>query len=339
MLEATLPELPEVHTTATKLNGLISGLTISDTWTDYYSPLYEGKQQIKNKKYFDQFKKDVAGVKVLNVTRRAKNVLINLENNKTILVHMKMTGHLLFGTYKKNDKFPANNHLRLKSMAGRQISNSKLKESWQKETWVPNEKEDSPLWDSYNRFIHLVFSFSNNKHLILSDVRKFAKIVVEDTDRLFKSEHLGKLGPEPLEKDFTFQIFKERLSKRINWPTKLALMNQELIAGIGNIYSDEMLWRAGIHPLEKVESITPKKLTLLFTALKETLAKGIDLGGDSTSDYRQPNGERGEFQERHLAYQRKNVECLKRGCNGIMKRILAGSRSAHFCEKHQKLNI
>lgn len=325
-----MPELPEVHTTATKLDKLIKGLIISDVWTDYHSPLFEGKKQIKNKKYFDQFKKDVVGAKVISVTRRAKNVLINLSNpkaplghdRKTILVHMKMTGHLLFGKYKK--QMPSHN---------RQLTTNN---KWSKEVWIPDEKESSPLWDTYNRFIHLVFSFSNGKNLILSDVRKFAKVVVEDTGTIANTKHLGDLGPEPLEKDFTLGVFKERLAQKPDWPIKLDLMNQELIAGIGNIYSDEMLWRANIHPLEPVQNILPTKLKLLFTAMKETLSSGIDFGGDSMSDYRQPDGSAGEFQNKHMAYKRKDVPCLKKGCGGMMKRIVVSSRSAHFCDRHQK---
>lgn len=316
-----MPELPEVHTTATKLNKLIKGLVISQVWTDYHSPLFEGKHQIKNKKYFEQFKKDIVGAKVLSVTRRAKNVLINLSNLKTILVHMKMTGHLLFGRYRKAENYEVG------------IRNY---EKWKNEVWVPDEKEDSPLWDSYNRFIHLVITFSNNKSLVLSDVRKFAKVVVENTDMIAKTEHLSELGPEPLEKNFTYEIFKEKLLKKPTWPIKLALMNQELIAGIGNIYSDEMLWRSGIHPQEKVQKISLQKLKILFAAMREVLSKGIDFGGDSMSDYRQPDGTAGKFQNKHMAYKRKNVPCLKKGCSGIMKRIVVGSRSAHFCEKHQK---
>ncbi|MFM2357767.1 MAG: hypothetical protein RJA61_504 [Candidatus Parcubacteria bacterium] len=313
-----MPELPEVHTTATKLNQLITGLVITDVWSDYFSPLFEGKQQIKNKKYFEQFKKDVIGAHIISVGRRAKNVLIHLSNSKTILVHMKMTGHLLYGTYKKNSK-----EVRHKS--------------WTQETWIPDEKENSPLWDSYNRFIHLVLSLSNKKNLILSDVRKFAKVAVENTRSLFEGEHLGSLGPEPLENNFTFEIFKERIGQKPNWPIKTTLMNQELIAGIGNIYSDEMLWRAGIHPLECVENISKPKIKLLFKELKETLSKGIDFGGDSTSDYRQPDGSHGEFQGHHMAYKRKNILCLKKGCGGMMKRIVVAGRSAHFCEKHQTI--
>lgn len=317
-----MPELPEVHTTATKLNKLIKGLIISNVWTDYFSSIFKGKDQIKNKKYFEQLKKDIVGAKVVSVTRRAKNVLINLYNGKTVLVHMKMTGHLLFGTYRKVDAL----NLRFKN-----------KEKWKKETWIPDEKENSSLWDSYNRFIHFVITFSNNKSLVLSDVRKFAKVVVEDTDKIAETKHLKKLGPEPLEKTFTLNIFKERLEKKLGWPIKIALMNQELIAGIGNIYSDEMLWRANIHPQEKVQKISPQKLKVLFVAMKETLSKGIDFGGDSMSDYRQPDGSAGKFQNKHMAYKRKSVPCLKKGCSGIMKRIVVGSRSAHFCEKHQRL--
>ncbi len=336
-LKANLPELPEVHTTVTHLNRLISGLVISDVWTDYFSPVYKGKPQIKNEKYFELFKKDVAGAKIISVTRRAKNILINLRNpkaklgqsKKTILIHMKMTGHLLFGQYQKVDA----------------ISNSGINKKWKNEIWIPNEKENSPLWDPFNRFVHLVFSFSNPKaklghigtHLALSDVRKFAKVTLENTEGIMETKHLHTLGPEPLEKTFTFKKFSERLFLKPEGKIKQVLMDQTIISGIGNIYSDEILWRGGVHPTEKVKNIPLTKIRPLFKALKHTLSKGIRLGGDSTSDYRDPSGNPGKFHGKHMAYQRKNVPCLKKGCGGIMKRIIVGGRSAHFCDIHQEL--
>ena len=115
-------------------------------------------------------------------------------------------------------------------------------------------------------------------------------------------------------------------------------MDQSVIAGVGNIYSDEALWRAGIHPEERVRDIDEAKLKSLYTATIEVLKKGIDFGGDSMSDYRNIDGERGEFQEKHEAYRRTGKPCMKRGCSGTIQRKIVGGRSAHFCSVHQRLD-
>ena len=107
---------------------------------------------------------------------------------------------------------------------------------------------------------------------------------------------------------------------------------------IGNIYSDEMLWLAGIHPEEKVADIPSSKMKLLFAGMKEVLAKGIDFGGDSMSDYRDINGKKGNFQHHHNAYRRKGEACGKRGCKGVILRKVVAGRSSHYCSIHQKLS-
>lgn len=300
-----MPELPEVHTTTTALDKTIIGLKITGAWTDYNSPFHTGKPNIKNPTFFKEFKKVIVGTKVTSVTRRAKNILIHLDNQHTILVHMKMTGHLLYGTYEK-----------------------------EKNVW--HTTEDGPLKDPFNQYIHFVISFSNGKHLALSDMRKFAKITLLETESLERSDDLKKTGPEPL--DLTAKQFRDILLSRPKGKIKQVLMDHEIIAGIGNIYSDEMLWRAGIHPLEPVSNITEKQWKALYPAMKHVLNKGIDFRGDSTSDYRNIDGRPGEFHAHHSAYQRTGETCEKRGCNGIIERIKLAGRSAHFCPKHQKKN-
>lgn len=319
-----MPELPEVHTTAKMLNELLPGLKISQVWTSYGGIIHEGKNHIKNKKYFSGFQKKVIGQKILGTERRGKNVLIKLSNEKIILVHMKMTGHLLYGQYVRRE------NLRF------QISDFRfeIQDEWKEEKWLPAEDSKSPLWDPFNRFIRLVFSLSNGKHLVLSDVRKFAKVhLIEKGEKT----DIDKLGPEPLEESFKFQIFKSRILKRPNGKIKTVLMDQEIIAGIGNIYSDEILWLAGVHPESPVRKIPEKELKKIYQALKMILKKGIEFRGDSTSDYRRPDGERGSFQYHHKAYRQTGKKCTKKGCNGTIERIKIGGRSGHFCPKHQKL--
>lgn len=316
-----MPELPEVETTTKGIRKYAVGKTIVDCWTDYDSAFHAVKENIKDPKYFKKFKSLVVGTKIVGTERRAKNILVHLSPSKnggkphTLLIHLKMTGHVLYGKYsfdKKNKKFP----------------------------WTPDDKA-SALADPFNRFIHFVITLDDGHHLALSDMRKFAKVTLIETNTLDTSLHTAHLGPEPLLASFDLKKFKSRLTPSKNLktitPIKTALMDQELIAGIGNIYSDEILWRAGVHPESNFNAIPEKQVAMMFKAMKEVLKKGIDLGGDSMSDYRNLDGERGKFQEHHEAYQRKDEPCRKKGCGGkILRKVIKG-RSGHFCDTHQKM--
>jgi len=299
-----MPELPEVETTTKGLKRTILGLKIRDVWTDLNTKDKRQSEAIANVGYFKYFRKKVLRKKVISIERRAKNILINLSNNKTILIHLKMTGHLLYGKYK-----------------------------FQKNKWIPQEK--GPLHDPFNRFIHVVFSFNNGKHLAFSDARKFGKITLLNTKTAHDTKHLNNLGPEVLNKKFNLKILKERLYKKPNGKIKTVLMDQSIIAGIGNIYSDEILWETNIHPEQKVCKLKEKEIKLILQTIKEILSKGIDFGGDSMSDYRNIYGLPGNFQKHHHAYRLTGEKCQKKNCKGIIKRKMVNGRSAHFCSKHQ----
>lgn len=301
-----MPELPEVHTTVTGLQKVLPGLSIADVWSDMWSTSKLARNTIKDRSYFPYFKKYALNQKVLQVRRRAKHILIDLDNGFTIIIHMKMTGHLMYGVYKENKKYN-----------GRE---------W---PWIPEEK-NSPLLDPYNRHIHVVFTLSNKKHLVFCDSRKFGTVVIEKTDTLH-TERLSHLGPEPLETSFTLNNFKERLMKSPARAIKTVLMDQSIIAGIGNIYSDEMLHRAHILPTRTAKSLSTSEFSLLFKSMKEVLLKGIDFGGDSTSDYRNIQGERGAFHANHLVYLRTKQKCFTKNCSGTIEKKTIGGRSAHFC--------
>lgn len=301
-----MPELPEVHTTVTMLHKKICGKLIIDVWSDYNSVHYIGKENIKDVSYFKKFRKEIIGKKINKVIRRAKNILIYLDSGKIILVHMKMTGHLLCGTYNFDKK---------------------------KNVWKANEP--GPLQDPFNQFIHFVIIFSNDTHLVLSDMRKFATISLLKDEKHLKDK-LSNLGVEPLSKEFDWKIFKQQLSKYPKQKIKTALMDQRLVVGIGNIYSDEILWKCKIIPSRPIEQITNTEYKLLTKHTEEVLAKGIDFGGDSMSDYRNPDGLPGEFQLHHNTYRRTGKECKRHRCDGVIKRTLMGGRSAHYCSICQK---
>ena len=306
-----MPELPEVQTTVNGLQEHVVDLTITDAWSNYDSPYFKGSGTIKDKTYFTQFKREIVGKKIISAQRRAKNILINLQGGDIILVHLKMTGHLLYGHY----IFDAKNT---------------------KDPWRGIKPE--ALKDPFNRHVRFILTLSNKKYLALSDVRRFAKVTLIKSNGKDSSLHLAGIGPEPLDESFTLEAMSSRISLRPQGKIKQVLMDQSIIAGIGNIYADESLWRAGIHPLELVKDVTPTQQKHLFTAIKQTLAKGIDFGGDSTSDYRNVLGERGTFHEGHHAYQRDGTTCDKKGCDGTILRIVLGARGTHFCDTHQKLN-
>lgn len=283
-----MPELPEVETTVQGLRKTVLGLRIRDVWTDLKTKDKRKNGSVADSRFFPIFKKKILNKKILSVERRAKNILINLSGDNTVLVHMKMTGYLFYG---KDPKI---------------------------------------------KFAHVIFALSNKKYLVFSDARKFGKITLLDTKTAHDTKHLNNIGPEPLDKSFTLPKLMERLNKKPNGKIKTVLMDQSVIAGIGNIYSDEILWRTGVHPERKVSKITQSEIKLIFKAIKETLTKGIDFGGDSMSDYRNIYGRPGKFQLHHEAYRRTGEKCRKKGCKGVIKRKVVNSRSAHFCSVHQK---
>jgi formamidopyrimidine-DNA glycosylase len=282
-----VPELPEVETTVKDLNKLVLGQKIEDVWSDSY-------KIIKHPKNFNNFKEEIKGKEIKKIWRRGKNIIFDLSENKYLLVHQKLTGHLLYGKWK--------------------FINGK---------WIPPE---GSLSEKINTYIHLVFVFKNGNMMALSDLRKFAKIGLFDRKELEKE--LNNLGPEPLDKKFTFEKFKKAISQRTG-KIKQVLMDQEIIAGIGNIYSDEILWEAKIHPLRNISQINERELKKIYIAMKKILNKAIKLRGESFSDYRDPKGEKGFFDKERKVYHREKEKCFR--CGNIIKRLKIGGRSAHFC--------
>jgi len=183
--------------------------------------------------------------------------------------------------------------------------------------------------DAMNSFIRVKFFLDNDKVLALSDLRKFAKIELLKKEGL--EEELKLLGPEPLDKNFTFKSFKEVLKKgRI----KQVLMNQNVFVGVGNIYADEILWQAKIHPERNALDLSEEELKKIYLAIQEILLKALKLGGTSTSDYRDIKGKRGTFEKVLKVYRKEGQKCPR--CGNTIERKKIAQRSAHFCPNCQK---
>ncbi|MEK7464365.1 MAG: bifunctional DNA-formamidopyrimidine glycosylase/DNA-(apurinic or apyrimidinic site) lyase [Patescibacteria group bacterium] len=301
-----MPELPEVETISKGLDKKLKNKKITRIWTDWpkYFKLH------KNEK---DFSRQIIGKKILKVSRRGKNILFYLSEKHILLIHLKMTGHLLIGEWKQN-------------------RSEKLGEKWQGQKWVPT-KDGGPLTDPFNRFIRLIFFLDNGKMLALSDVRRFAKVLCGVEEKILNLPDIKNLGPEPLDKRFTYKKFGE-LFKNKKGVIKSVLMDQGFISGIGNIYSDEILWLSKIHPSRRVEGLKEKELIAIYKYIKQNLKKAIRLRGTSFSDYRDSEGRRGKYSLFRRVYQREGEPCSR--CGIEIKRIKIGARSAHFCPICQK---
>jgi len=285
-----MPELPEVETIVRDLDREVRNRTFLDVWTD-------AKSLIK-KDTFESFKKKIIGKKIVKVRRRAKNVLIDLSDGNILLVHQKITGHLLLGKWKR-----------------------------EKGKWI--SEEEGPLClDPMNGFLHVIFFLDDKRQIALSDLRKFAKIQIWKKEELEDSEEYKDLGPEPLEDSFTFEKF-EKLFEKKRGRIKQVLMDQNFIAGIGNIYASEILFDAKIHPEEEVSNLDKKDLKKIYDATRKILSKSIELKGDSFSDFRTIYGEKGKTQEVVKVYGKEGKKCSR--CSGEIKRIKQGGRSSFFC--------
>ena len=302
-----MPELPEVQTVVEDLKAKVIGRKIVDVWLD--------TPKIIKKPQSGKFQRNIKGLKIADIKRRGKNILIYLindqrqiNNNFLLLIHQKMTGHLLYGKWRV--KKVLNHKFQVVSLI------------------------NGPLQEKVNNYIHLIFYFDNNWQLALSDLRKFAKILFGRKEEIENLPDLKKLGPEPFDKSLTIQKFKSliRLEKR---KIKQVLMDQEVIVGIGNIYSDEILWQVKIHPLTSASKLNNRQLEAIYSVMRQILKKAVKLRGTSISDFRDTSGKAGFYGEIRKVYAREGEKCPR--CGKAIQRVKIGGRSAHYCPKCQKV--
>ncbi len=290
-----MPELPEVQTIVTQLNHKVLHRTFVDIWTD-------APKLFKNPKY-ERFKKELKGKKINKIERLGKNILFHLSDGKIMLAHMKMTGHLLYGQWElKNGKWLS-------------LNSGPLQDDWT------------------NQFVHVMFFLDKNGMLALTDIRKFAKLEIFNAQDLAEKKDL-QLGPDPLKPGFTLAVFQKVLSQKPQGKIKQVLMDQNIIAGIGNIYSDEILWAAKVHPLAKISTLSKVQLKDLYKYCIAILKKAVELRGESFSDYRDTSGERGNFDIARKVYGRDKLICFR--CKNKLNTVKVGGRTARFCPHCQK---
>ncbi len=311
-----MPELPEVQTVVDDLKKKVVGRKITGLWFDWPKMLKDPLDQQRNfvaHKHVKVFQRVILGKKILDVRRRAKNILIYLSGDMMMLIHLKMTGHLLVGKWR--------------------IEKSKVQRPKSKDVVIPIEPKEI-VDDPYNRYIHVLFNLDNGKMLGFSDVRKFGKILLGTTAQIENLDELRNLGPESLDPKFKFSDFKKAISAE-HRKIKQVLTDPQVIAGIGNIYSDDILWQAKVHPLKPADRISDKDLLAMYKATRSILGKAVKLRGTSFSDFRDTSGKEGYYAGYRLVYQREDEPCSR--CGTKINRLTVGGRSAHYCPACQRL--
>ena len=311
-----MPELPEVETIVRELKPRVVGLKITDFWSDREKP-------VKQAGGIAKFKREIIGKKIVSITRRAKFIVIDIEGDKSMFIHQKISGHLMYGKWVPLEvRRPITG--RLPAMPKRQAGPLT---GWI--STIPGPLKE----DRENQYIRYIWKLNNGYQIAMSDVRRFSRVILVKDKDVSNLKEIRNLGPEPL--DIGVKEFKN-LFKNKRGNLKPVLMDPFFIVGIGNIYSDEILWDSGYHPLSRVENLKDKDLEKIYNSTRKVLKKAIELKGDSMDDYRLPSGEKGGYQNVQKAYQQTGKKCSKKD-GGIIQRIKVGGRSAHFCSKHQLL--
>lgn len=289
-----MPELPEVEVVRVGLNSLLPGRTIESIESDWEKSFPNDRTAVKN---------FIVGAKIINVKRRAKILLISLSTKYSLVIHLKMTGQLVFKDQK--NRFGAGH---------------------------PNDSLVGTLPDRSTR---VRIKFSDGSELFFNDQRKFGWVRLIPTAEVNNIDFFKKVGPEPLESDFTWQTLKKSLNRRPNTSIKAALLDQSVIAGIGNIYADESLWGAKIHPSTLVKNVSQAKIKLLHESIRTVLQLSIDKGGSTDKNYVDAEGKKGSYLKFANVFRREGLPCPRCGTT-IIKLRVAG-RGTHICPKEQRI--
>lgn len=290
-----MPELPEVETVRRGLEKLIVGKKIVAEDHDTARSFPNSPEDVS------QF---MIGAHVKAVSRRAKVLMIELDSDYSLVVHLKMTGQMVF---RGQQSFGAGH---------------------------PNDSLVGKLPDRSTR---VTIKFQDGSHLFFNDQRKFGWMRLYPTLEVPNIDFMRKVGPEPLDDDFTANQFIERIRRRSGTTVKAALLDQTVVAGIGNIYADECLWGALLHPAERVRDISDTKLSTLLDEIKYVLNLSIKKGGSTDRNYIDAEGKKGSYLEFARVFRREGLACPR--CHETIIKTRVAGRGTHLCPREQVLEV
>lgn len=282
-----MPELPEVETVRRGLHELIIGRVVQAEVHDTPKSFPNASADVQ------QF---LIGATIIDVRRRAKVLLIDLSTDYTLVIHLKMTGQIVF---RGEEVFGAGH---------------------------PN---DSLIGELPDRSTRVTLDFSDGSKLFFNDQRKFGWMKLVPTAAVVDMPFMQKVGPEPLEDSFTAEAFAARFTRRPKTSIKAALLDQSVVAGVGNIYADESLWGAKIHPKRLVETITTDEFMRLYTELRAVMNIAIDKGGSTDKNYVNAEGKRGSYMDFARVFRREGQACPR--CGTEIIKFKAAGRGTHIC--------
>lgn len=283
-----MPELPEVETVRRGLSRLVVGKRVQAVSHD-------------TDKSFPNPKHDVAqfllGATITEVRRRAKVLLIDLTGDYTLVIHLKMTGQLV---YRGSEVFGAGH---------------------------PN---GSLIGELPDRSTRVIITFDDGSHLYFNDQRKFGWVKLYPSVEVPNIDFMKRVGPEPLEDEFTAADFIPRIRRRNGTTIKAAILDQTVLAGVGNIYADEALWGALIHPATRVRDVTDQQLTSLLGEIKYVMNLSIEKGGSTDKNYVNAEGKRGSYIDFARVFRREGEAC-PRHPDVIVEKTRVAGRGTHIC--------
>ena len=288
-----MPELPEVETVRIGLSQFLPGKRIAQVWHDWDKSFPNASTDVET---------FLLGAAVTAVRRRAKVLLIDLDTNYTLVIHLKMTGQLVYRN--GGERFGA------------------------------GHPSDSLVGELPDKSTRVTFDFTDGSKLFFNDQRKFGWVRLLSTAEVENLDFFQTVGPEPLAADFTATDLAARLLRRPKSGIKAVLLDQTVVAGIGNIYADESLWGAKLHPETRVQDIPKAKLTKLYESLRAVLRLSIEKGGSTDRNYVNHEGKRGSYLTFANVFRREGQPCPRCGTT-IIKLRVAG-RGTHICPHCQR---
>ena len=286
-----MPELPEVETVMRGLSPHLIDSTIA--WV-------ETRRDGLRYPFPNRMEERLEGRRVIDMSRRAKYLLIHLDDGFTWLCHLGMSGRFTIH-----------------------------------EDGLPAESSGSRGGDGHGKHDHVVFGLENGTEVVYTDHRRFGIMDLVETTEAENHRLISHLGPEPLAESFDGHVLHGRLKERRS-PVKNALLDQKVVAGLGNIYVCEALHRVGISPRRKASNISLSKYSLLVDAVKDILHASIEVGGSTLQDFAGVDGVLGYFPTSFRVYDREGLACPTIGCEGLIQRIAQGGRSTFFCSVCQR---
>lgn len=332
-----MPELPEVETVRRGLQRLIVYKKVVQVTHDTPKSFPNAETDVR------EF---LIGATIIEARRRAKVLLIDLSTKYTLVIHLKMTGQLVFDPKTEGE----NRHVgglqgNLPAKAVPTTVKFRGRETWPADVtpgsrepegrWGAGHPNDSLIHSLPDKSTRVEFTFEDGSKLFFNDQRKFGWVKLYPTLEVPNIDFMKKVGPEPLEDDFTPEQFRERFARRVRTNIKAALLDQTVVAGVGNIYADESLWSAKIHPTRLVSSITDKEFEALYHGLRAVMNLSIDKGGSSNHTYRDAEGNKGSYMQFANVFRREGQACPR--CGTTIEKSRVAGRGTHTCPHCQTL--